>query len=466
MSGLVAVSGSFRDPRGRIFCKDGRIFRTVTREAALDFDWVDGTGLLKELVDHNMLVPWSEVRDLRLDAATQDAAKILEHERLDFISFPYEWSFAGLKAAALLHLDIHLKALASGVTLTDATAYNIQFRGAEPIFIDHLSFRPYRDGEFWQGLRQFCEQFLNPLLLRAYLGIPHNAWYRGTLEGIPASALAAILPWHTKLSPRALTYVVLPARFERKALSLGNTAIKKAIGEARLPRRSFENMLRGLRDWIAELCPRGRGKTVWADYAISGSYETHELERKRAFVAKFVKRSGAAFLWDCGCNTGEYAKVALAAGASQVIGFESDPGALEKAFHRASAENLHFLPLYLDAANPSPSQGWNQAERDGLAERRNADGLLALAVIHHLCIGRNISLPSAVAWLVDQAPQGVIEFVPKEDPRVQELLQLREDVFMDYSEAVFDRALSAVARTVHSEVVTESGRRLVWYDRS
>ncbi|MCH8342466.1 MAG: class I SAM-dependent methyltransferase [Planctomycetes bacterium] len=465
MTAGLALPASFRDPSGRVFLRDGRIFRTVTRRAAADFQRVVETGLLEELAREDLLVPWRQVP--LADAAPVDGnvVKVLEHDRLDFISYPYEWSFAGLKAAAILHLDIQLRALSKGITLSDASAYNVQFVGPRPVFIDHLSFRPYREGEFWRGHRQFCDQFLNPLLLRAWLGIPHNAWYRGAMEGIPAVAVAATLPWRAWLAPRIATHVMFPAWFERLALRSSNSAVSRKVSKTKLPRRSFERMLRSLRSWIAGLRPKGAAKTVWSDYAASNTYTGAEAQKKRVFVARFAERVKPALLWDIGCNTGEYAQVALEAGAALAIGFEYDPGALERAFHRAESRDLRFLPLYLDAANPSPSQGWNQAERDGLAARGPAPGLLALAVVHHLCVGRNIPLADAVAWLVGQAHQGVIEFVPKKDSMVQALLSFREDIFDDYCDESFDCALSMVAKVVHSETITESGRRLVWYER-
>jgi ribosomal protein L11 methylase PrmA len=170
-------------------------------------------------------------------------------------------------------------------------------------------------------------------------------------------------------------------------------------------------------------------------------------------------------LWDIGCNTGDYAGVALAAGVDAVVGFDFDQGALEIAFSRAKEENLNFLPLFLDAANPPPSQGWAQGERLGLGQRANADALMALALIHHLAIGRNIQLPAAVDWLVGLAPVGVIEFVQKTDPMVQTLLQLREDIFDDYSEETFLNTIQRRADIVHVETVSANGRRLFWYTR-
>ena len=451
---------SFRDPSGYVVHHDGRVFRTVREPAAADFEFVRGTPLIATLVADGWLLP--ETRVERPDIAAGDAAvrHVLEHPRLPFVSHPYEWSFGGLQAAALRHLDIQLAALAHGVALSDATAYNVQFLGAQPVFIDHLSFRRYREGEYWNGYRQFCEQFLHPLLLTAQAGVPFNGWYRGMPDGLPGDMMRRVLPLHAKASWRTFVNVVLPARLQARSAGEADAERTAALVQKRpFPRAGFEGMLRGLRNWIARLKPQG-APTTWEEY--EGSVDPASAERKSAAVREFVEERQPRLVVDLGCNTGRYSEVALQAGAEHVVGFESDAGALEGAFARAASRSLRFLPLWQDLANPSPSQGWAQRERAGLGERGPADALLALAVVHHLAIGRNVPLPEIARWLVSCAPQGLVEFVPKTDVRVQQLLRLREDVFADYAEPMFVTALNAHARIVRRDTM-EGGRVLLQY---
>ena len=457
--------GSFRDPGGRVYVSDDRVFRTVMSGAYDDFRSVSGTGVYQDLIEKQWLLPFAETSEIDLGLDAGDPVLILESRRLDVISYPFEWSFSALKTAALLHIDIHLSALEYGVTLSDATAYNIQFIGPEAVFIDHLSFKPYSEGEYWRGHRQFCEQFLNPLLLRAKCGIPHNDWYRGALEGISSSALSRVLPWYQVLSPRLLMHVVLPARFERLAIKSDTSSVSTSIRNLPFKLPAFRKLLNSLRAMISDLHLPGGEYTVWSQYAELAGYSDPEKIAKRSLVEQFVKQVRPKLLWDIGCNTGDYSQLALTAGAKQVVGFESDIGALDLAYDRAVAENLRFLPLFMDIANPSPAQGWRQSERMGLAQRGSPDAILALAVLHHLCIGRNIPLDDAVEFLVGVAPQGVIEFVPKEDPKVQQLLSMREDIFHAYNEESFLHSLSSRSRLVKAETITKSGRKLVWYDR-
>ena len=463
MDSATADEGSFRDPSGRLYRVGDRIFRTVMPRAADDFDFVRASGFFDAQVKRGNLVSLELVEPDTLGSLAEGARYVLEHPKLPFISFPYEWPFSLLKAAALLQLDLHIDALDYDVNLSDASAYNVQFRGARPVFIDTLSFKRYREGEFWLAHRQFCEQFLNPLLLRSLIGVPHNEWYRGALEGITAQALRRVLPWQSNLSWNVLTHVVLQARLQ--SASSNQQEAQRLVKQRKLPRAAFRQMLSGLRRWIGGLEPSGEKKTVWSDYARDNSYASNEARLKREFVASFAAALRPSLLWDIGCNTGDYSEVALDAGAGLVVGFDADQRALDLAVARGRAEDLNFLPLYLDAANPPPSQGWAQQERPGLSQRAECEAILALAIVHHLAIGRNIPLPAVVNWLVGMAPQGVIEFVQKSDPMVQRLLQLRDDIFEDYQESTFMQALEARADIVKSLTVSASGRRLFWFRR-
>jgi ribosomal protein L11 methylase PrmA len=461
---LAEEAGSFRDPSGRVFTLEGRVLRTVTARAAEDYEQLCRNGVLARLAEEGRIVDSAEVDPAILGLSDPDVRHVLEHPAIPYVSYPYEWPFPALKAAALAHLDLHLRALDADATLVDASAYNVQFKGARPIFIDVLSLRPYRDGEYWTGHRQFCEQFLNPLLLRALLGVAHNAWYRGRLEGIPTADLARLLPLRRKLSWNVLSHVVLQARLETMARRRPEASVSAVRGRT-LSRTAFRGLLLQLRRWIARLEPADTGPTVWGDYAETHSYEADETESKRRFVAEFADRVRPRLAFDLGCNTGEFSALALEAGAANVIGFDFDQRALERAFARAAAKHLAFLPLFLDAADPSPDQGWRQGERQGFATRARADAVLALAFAHHLAIGRNVPLDQLLAWLTGLAPQGVIEFVPKEDPTVRQMLALRQDIFDHYSEAAFANCLARCARIVRSAEVSAHGRRLYWYER-
>jgi ribosomal protein L11 methylase PrmA len=455
-------SASFRDPSGHVYRIDGQIYRTVTDRALDDFEALRASGVYDELAAAGKVVAAEIVEGKIPEPLRRKARVVLKHPTLPFISYPYEWSFAALKAAALHHLEVHQAALERGMTLSDASAYNIQFIGARPIFIDTLSFRPYREGEYWTGHRQFCEQFLIPLLLRAMFGTPHNDWYRGSLEGIRTADFTRLLPWHRKLSWNVLSQLVLPTAFEGSARRGDISVSSSTLRSAKFPLAAYQGLLRRLHKWIAGLAPRDRRPTVWQNYSLENTYGPEEAEAKRAFVRDFIEAEKPATVWDLGCNAGDYSEVALQSGAQYVVGWDFDQGALDAGFARASERNLAFTPLYFDATNPAPDQGWAQEERRGMGGRGPADAVLALAFVHHLAIAKNLPLPRIARWLTGLARSGVVEFVPKEDQMVQAMLRLREDIFPDYGLDRFLDCLRACARVTRIEAV--SGRHLIWFD--
>lgn len=453
--------GSFRDPAGSVFYRDGKVLRRINPSYTSEYEKLRDSGIITELISSGQLVDTQEVA--RIDVAGGTAYEV-EHARIPFVSYPYEWSFSLLQAAAVFHLDLQIWLLNRGFVLRDATAFNIQFMGPSPVFIDLLSIKSYQDGEYWIGHRQFCEQFLNPLLLRSTVGVCHNDWFRGRLEGIPTADLRRVIPTRKLLTWNMLTQVVLNDVLQSTSNS-SRDGKKKAPLTKPFPRHAYLGMLNSLRSWIKSLRPAGKGSSTWGQYLEFRNYTDETLAQKRAFVSDFCTKTPPTTMWDLGCNTGEFASLALSSGAECVVGFDYDQDCLDQAYSLATSSSLNFLPLYLDAANPSPNQGWRQSERQGLDQRLNADGLLALAFEHHLAIGRNIPLDQLIQWIISIAPRGVIEFVGKSDDKIAQMLRLREDIFADYTVDNFLNLIRQRSGIVRYERLADSDRHLFWYER-
>ena len=464
---MHAERSSFRDPAGQVLeSSDGRIFRTVAAGAMEDFHAARASAVVRALVAEGALVATEEPAGAcppGLRQLTPPGGALVEHPRLPFVSYACEWPFSALKAAALFHLDLQLRLLEDGLALSDASTFNVQFIATRPIFIDWLSLRRYREGEYWAAHAQFCAQFLNPLLLAAKLGVPHHAWLRGRQEGLPGRDLAALLPLRALVSPRLWAHVLLPLRLERRVASRRELAARAS--RRPLPRHAYRGLLLQLRRWVEGLSPR-RADTQWRGYSSAASYCNRDAQAKADAVRAFAAAHAPRQVWDLGCASGEFAAAALDAGARSVVGFDSDPGVLEQAFAHAKQSNLDFLPLYQDLADPTPAQGWQHQERRSLLQRADrAEALLALAVVHHLAIERNIPLPQIAAWLIALAPRGLIEFVPRGDPRTDDLLALRDRDFAEYTPEAFEAALGKCAKFQRTGMASATGRLLYAFER-
>lgn len=406
-----------------------------------DFQALLTSGLLDKLVRKGTVIPYRLTDDVRSEASCLlglDSSDLLivEHERLPLISYVYEWPFSMLQQAALLHLHVLLAAVDAGFTLKDGTPYNVQFVGTRPVFIDLGSFTPYVEGQPWYGYAQFCRMFLNPLLLYAYTGTPYHAWMRGCLEGIAPAELRRVLSLRHQLRPSVLTNVVLQAMLER---DLGGEGPTELVQTARISKRSYMRQIERLRDVVNALRPP-RVRTPWTEYQRATHYSEHAREEKVGFVERVLSDWKPALLWDLGSNQGEYTLVA-SRHAKRVVALDSDPGVVDQLYRRASTTADNVLPLVMDILNPSPSQGWAGIERQSLLDRGRPDTVMALALVHHLCLGGNVPVQLLVDWLAELADAAVVEFVPKEDPMVRRLLAWREDIFSDYDQASFATAL-------------------------
>jgi hypothetical protein len=424
--------GSFRDPDSRVFLDDDVVYRVLSPDGWQDWLALSATPLATD--DRLIATEPVELGDLP-DLTAGPAAGALKHEKVPFVSYPYEWPFSMLKDAALLQLGLGRSALEHDLTLKDASAYNVQFTGAKPVFVDIGSFERLNEGEPWAGYRQFCMLFLYPLMLQAYKGMPHHALLRGSLDGITPAQARAVLSARRR---GVLTHVVLHARLEARygdakdvRSDLKRAGFGKALLDANL--RKLEKLVRRL-----EFKP---GRTAWTEYGSTNTYSDEEATRK----AEFVRQAAARYkglVWDLGCNDGTYSRVA-AEHADTVVALDSDHATVDGLYRALRDEQrTDILPLVMSVTDPSPDLGWRGLERARLERRGTPDLALALALIHHVVITGNVPVREFVDWLRSLDTALVIEFPERDDPMVQKLLSGKvEKANPDYQRETFERAL-------------------------
>lgn len=442
---------SFRDPSGFVFTRDGVLYRQVSTSYGDEFDTLIGSGLYAELTDARLMVRHNVSQ---AEPQNADAYVVIEPELVQFISYPYEWCFSQMQHAALTTLDIQERALRHGMSLKDASAYNIQFHRGNPILIDTLSFERLDVIRPWVAYRQFCRHFLAPLALMSQRDPSLGLLSRAYIDGVPLSLASRLLPWRSRLSFPLLTHIHLHALAERRYAGADTTGSGRKMSMS--SHLGLVDNLRRVVDSISTPKPYSN----WRSYDDFHEYGDAAYANKKDLVAQYLERVKSDTVWDLGANVGDFSRIASAQGA-MTIAFDYDHGAVERNYAKVRKnQETQLLPLVLDLTNPSPALGWAHSERASLLDRGPADAVMALALVHHLAIGNNVPLPVLARFLRECGRWAVVEFVPKHDPQVQKLLANRTDIFHDYSREGFEAAFGAEFSLHQSKTILGTDRVL------
>ncbi|KXK61985.1 methyltransferase [Micromonospora rosaria] len=454
---------SFRDPGNQVFYAGSEVLRGLDPRAAEQWRALAATDFFPALLAEGKVCGTEPVDPSRVPAGVTWAA-VLRHERIPFVSHPYEWSFSMLRDAALLHLEILRTALAADFTTKDGSAYNLQWRGAAPVFIDVGSFEPLRDGEPWAGYRQFCQTLLYPLLLTAHLGLDFRPWLRAQVDGIEPDQMRRLFTGPRRLHRGVPTHVHLHGAMQARNARSSTTDVRAQLRAAGYTRELSLATVRGVERLVRRL-DRAPAASPWADYQRTCGYSGADRVAKERFVELALTTAGSPRLvLDLGANDGRYARIA-ACHADYVVAVEQDPDVVDTLYRTLRTEHdRRILPLVMDLADPSPGGGWRGVERAGFGARARADVVLALAVVHHLALGRNVPLPAVLDWLLDAvAPGGrlVVEFVHPDDPMARRLLDNKPDgLFPDYRREAFEALLAARCRVERRQDLPSGTRTL------
>lgn len=456
------VTGSFRDPAGHLFTKDGVVYRQVNQVGRTDYDLLLSSGLYDTLAARGLLIPHE---DLGLIAGAGPAAyTVIKPHRLTMVSYPHGWCFSQLQDAALTTLAAQQLALTAGMSLKDASAYNVQFADGKPILIDTLSFERLTPGP-WVAYRQFCQHFLAPLALSAYTDERLGRLSQVFIDGVPLRLASRALPAWTWLRRGPLFHIHLHAWGEDRLMHMKPSRSRADVptdGEKRADAGDMKAAVRtSLQAATRRLRWRPRGEWV-TYYDTRESYSQEAVAQKLALVQEWLDAMRPATVWDLGANTGRFSRLATDR-RIHTVAFDQDASCVERMYIDArSRGDRHLLPLVMDLANPSPAIGWAHEERASLIQRGPADLVMALALLHHLAIGNNVPFDRIAAFLKSIGRQVIVEFVPKSDPMVRRLLTSRADVFADYSELMFEKAFSPHFVIERRTSLTHSDRVLYW----
>jgi hypothetical protein len=423
-------NSSFRDPSAQV-TDDGKTITRMVYESYLpEYRHLMESGLYEALVEKQLLIPHKE-------GLSNDSVLYILPERVNFISYPYEWCFSMLKEAALVTLEVNSIALKYGMMLKDASAFNIQYHKGKMTLIDTTSFMFYEPGMPWGAYRQYCQHFLYPLLCMKALN--SNVW-KGNIEGITASEAVKLIPNRYRAVPAYAMHLYAQAS-ERTSDSLK---------QMKIPSVALQALLNHLEKFTESL--KKAPKPGWIDYANAGSYTEKADRSKTDIICTWLDSIPDGKLVDLGANLGSYSDMAVFYG-HKVIAVDSDPDCVNEMIN-----NKGFLPLVVDLCNPTPTMGWNNTERKSFLDRLHVDTILALALIHHLCIGNNVPLIKVAQMFAEHCHTLIIEFVPPDDKQAVKLKGNKN--IPEYNQDLFLAVFNDYFRVKEHAQIVDSKRAL------
>jgi ribosomal protein L11 methylase PrmA len=450
---IKRLPSSLRDPAGFIFAFEEGLYRAVNKNYKNDFDLLSSSGLYHHLINKAFLVEHDE-GSTRFTFNDLDAYKVLKIQKLTFISYPVEWCFGQLKTAALFTLQLQKIALDYGMTLKDASAFNVQYRGAKPIFIDILSFEKYKDGSPWLAYEQFCRHFLAPLALMSYRDDRLQQLLRIYMDGIPLDLATELLPRASYFNLPLLTNIILQAKAQQwfsKFTPTSTPIVKKQALMALID--NLYNLIEGLKV--------RKKNSAWNNYYEDACIYTNQaMISKHQIIEELLDKAKPKMVWDLGANDGKFSRVASTKNI-YTVSMDFDHNSVESNYLNACRNNdLYLLPLLMNIINPSPAQGWSSCETKSLIERGPVDTMLALALIHHLVISHSLSLASIAASFASMCNSLIIEFVPENDPQILYLLRSKPVPSFEelYNIEIFEREFKKHFVFLDKLNIEDSGR--------
>ena len=392
---------------------------------------------------------------------SRDWYKTLKPQRVPFISYAHEWCFDMLKDAAILTLQLAKECTQFGIILKDATPFNIQWLDGRPVFIDTLSFERYDASQPWIAYRQFCESFLSPLLLMHYSHQPLQPFLSAYPDGIPLSITRALLPWRSKFS--FYTYLHIHMHDRLASRNTGKEIHPQNSGT--FSEKKFHRLLDSLQSLILSLQWKGDATTWDQYYDEANQRDDYVLQKKKVIIEWLSELPETLTAVDLGANEGAFSFL-LAAKNIRIIAADSDHSPINKLYRKIKQEKeKNILPLLIDLANPSSSTGLNNKERISFIDRTNCNLGLALALVHHLAIGKNIPFEKLAEFFENLADHFIIEFIPKTDKKVKFMLQQKKDIYNNYNEENFVHSFEKYFSIRKKHEIGNSGRILYMMKR-
>ncbi len=447
---------SYRDPSGYIYKEDDRIYRKITPSYFNEYDAIVTAKVYELLWSKKWLIPHEEIY-------RNEHEIILKPEQLEFITYPYEWSFTAYKHAAQLTLRIQMLLLEHGFCLKDASAFNVTFQKGKAIFIDTLSIETYKDGEPWKALQQFNEHFLAPLILSKYYGSQHLKTLQHHINGLPLKDAATLLPWHSKLNPTIYAHIHYLGKQQNTTTGKKTTDSKKQLSKV-----GQLKILKSLDQYIGNL--ELKENTQWSHYYQQTNYDDTSFTAKKSLIKEWIHDLQAKKVVDLGGNDGTFCNEIIDQ-IDQALICDIDQSAID-ASYKKSLKGHKMTSLVIDLLQPVAAIGFNNKERDAFINRLKdykADVHMALAIIHHLTISGNVPFEMSAPFFTSLSEYLIIEFPDRNDSWVNFLLDSKREarsLFDGYNKADFERVYLDHFKILKRQEIKGSHRTLYLLQRN
>ena len=472
---MTEPASSFRDPAGFCCSFEGRILRVVSQEGADNLETFRRTFSAREWMSHGRFVATRRLNETERAALLSTPGftplvggrpndAIFEHERIPFASFPHEWPAEMLWEAGRLTLNLAAAVLDDGYGLKDATPNNVMFRGGEAVFLDALSFERRAPGDpMWKPYAQFVRTFLLPLLAAQGWNMRMADIFGSRRDGLEPDEVYHWCGPLQRFSPRMLSLVSIPTWLSRKTRPDEQGIYRdRTMANAEKARFVVQSLFKRLQRTLNSLQPPVRKQSNWSDYMATHSYSDPAFEVKERFVKAVLQRCKPARVLDVGANTGHFSALAAQAGAG-VVAIDLDPACVGTIWSETRARKLNVLPLVVNLAWPTPGLGWRNRECPAFLDRARGsfDGVLMLAVIHHLLVTERVPLEEILRLAAELTTSVVIiEFGPPQDEMFRRLARGRDHLHASLTEPVFEQACAAHFSILSSAQLPGTHRKL------
>lgn len=443
---------SFRDPVARVVNENGVYKRYIFADYKQEYDHLMNTGLFDELVKKKLLINHNEISECEKNITIYK--KILP-DQLEFQSYPFEWCFEQWKKALITYFQINLIALNYGMILKDATPYNFYFKNGKALLFDTTSFAFFKENDKWQAYRQLCEEFLGPFLLMYYSG---NFWSKLTIaspRGLNLDFVSKNLPLKSWFSIVTLINIHIHSKYYLKKSA--HKVNKVGFDNEKISR--FNSILLNSIEKIKE---KKTKKSKWKNYYKNDIESADYLTCKIKVINEWVDLIKPDSMVDLGANNGLFCFQNINK-IKKIIAIESDETCVEKIENEISKKNIsNIFCAKIDLSNPTPNFGVMNDEFKDIFLRAKSDLVLALAITHHLFISNYMSFKQITILLEKFSKRYVIvEFISKNDRRIEQLKLQSERNMIDYSEETFIQSLESKFSLIKKHNFNNSNRVLM-----